>query len=160
MSTIPPPDLDPALDLVVEREVRASVRTSWTAWTEPEHVRRWYAPRPGTIAECEIDLRPGGTFRFVLRSVEGDEHAISCCYLEVEPFQRLVWTDALRPGWRPSPQGFFTATMTLEARGDLTVCRTVAMHRDEVDRDAHADAGFHDGWGTVLDQLGEYAPTL
>jgi uncharacterized protein YndB with AHSA1/START domain len=158
--TIPPPELDPKLDLVVARDVAASAETAWTAWTRPEHVRRWYAPAPGTISDCEIDLRPGGVFRFVLRSVEGDEHEVTCCYLVVEPFRRLVWTDAIRPGYRPAPSAFFTAIMTLEPRGDVTSCTTVAMHRDEHDRDRHAEMGFYDGWGTVLDQLAQYAPTI
>jgi uncharacterized protein YndB with AHSA1/START domain len=71
-----------------------------------------------------------------------------------------VWTDALLPGYRPAPVGFFTAVMTLEPRDDATLCTTVALHRNEADRNHHADMGFHDGWGTVLDQLGIYAPTI
>ena len=160
MSTPQPRELDPRLDLMVQREVRASPQTAWKAWTQPEHLRRWYAPWPATIADCEIDLRPGGVFRFVPRTADGVENPILCCYLEVEPFHRLVWTDAVLPGYRPAAQAFFTAVMTLEARGELTLCTTVAMHRDEHDRDHHAEMGFHDGWGTVLDQLCTYAPTL
>jgi uncharacterized protein YndB with AHSA1/START domain len=160
MSAPRPHELDPKLDLMVEREVRASPQTAWAAWTQPEHVCQWYAPAPGTIADCEIDLRPGGVFRFVLRSPDGVENAVTCCYLEVQPCERLVWTNALRPGYRPATEGFFTAVMTLEPRGDLTLCTAVAMHRDEHDRDKHADMGFSDGWGTVLDQLVAYAPTI
>jgi uncharacterized protein YndB with AHSA1/START domain len=160
MSAPYPVEFDSTFDLMVEREVRASVQTAWAAWTQPEHVRHWYAPAPGTIAECEIDLRPGGVFLFVPRSPDGVEHRVTCCYLEVRPFERLVWTDALVPGYRPAPVGFFTAVMTLEPIGELTRCRAVAMHRDEHDRDHHAEMGFHDGWGTVLDQLCTYAPTI
>ena len=112
------------------------------------------------ISECEIDLRPGGVFRFVPRQPDGAENPFTCCYLEVVPYRRLVWTDALLPGYRPSPSGFFTAVMTLEPQGAATLCRTVALHRNESERNRHADMGFHDGWGTVLDQLGAYAPTL
>jgi uncharacterized protein YndB with AHSA1/START domain len=160
MSAPYPRKLDPKLDLMVEREVRASPQTAWAAWTQPEHVRQWYAPAPGTIADCEIDLRPGGMFRFVPRSPDGVENRVTCCYLEVQPFERLVWTDAVLPGYRPATKGFFTAVMTLEPRGHLTLCTTLAMHRDEHDRDHHAEMGFHDGWGTVLDQLVIYAPTI
>ena len=152
--------LDPKLDLMVERVVRVSPERAWTAWTAPEHVRRWYVPAPGVISECEIDLRPGGVFRFVPRQPDGVENPVTCCYLEVVPQHRLVWTDALLPGYRPAPTGFFTAVMTLEPRGDATLCTTVALHRNEADRNHHADMGFHDGWGTVLDQLGTYAPTM
>jgi uncharacterized protein YndB with AHSA1/START domain len=160
MSAPRPRELDPKLDLMVEREVRASPQTAWAAWTQPEHVSQWYAPAPGTISDCEIDLRPGGGFRFVPRSPDGVENHVTCCYLEVRPFERLVWTDALLPGYRPAAQGFFTAVMTLEPRGDFTLCTAVAMHRDEHDRDRHAEMGFYDGWGTVLDQLVAYASTI
>jgi len=151
---------DPSLDLMVERVVHVSPERAWAAWTDPDHLRRWYAPAPGLISDCEIDLRPGGVFRFVPRQPDGVENPILCCYLEVVPYQRLVWTDALRPGYRPAPTGFFTAVMTLEAQGAATLCRTVALHRNEADRNQHADMGFYDGWGTVLDQLGAYAPTM
>ncbi|MCU1459510.1 MAG: polyketide cyclase [Actinomycetia bacterium] len=151
---------DPRLDLKVEREVRASAETAWAAWTRPEHIRQWYAPAPGVIAECEIDLRPGGIFRFVPRQPDGTEHVVTCCYLEVDPFRRLVWTDALLPGYRPATTPFFTALMTLEPRGDLTLCTTVAMHGSEGNRDLHDAMGFHDGWGTVLDQLVAFAPGI
>lgn len=152
--------LDPKLDLMVQREVRASPQTAWAAWTQPQHVSKWYAPWPGDIADCQIDLRPGGMFRFVPRTADGVENPILCCYLVVEPFSRLVWTDAVLPGYRPAEQAFFTVVMTLERRGELTMCTTVAMHRNQHDRDHHAEMGFYDGWGTVLDQLCTYAPTI
>jgi uncharacterized protein YndB with AHSA1/START domain len=147
---------DPTYDLMVERVVRVSPEVAWAAWTQPEHLRRWYAPAPGFISECEIDLRPGGLFRFVPRQPDGTENPITCCYLEVIPHRRLVWTDALRGGYRPAPRAFFTAVMTLEVEADATRCRTVAMHPSEADREAHDRAGFHQGWGTVLDQLATY----
>jgi uncharacterized protein YndB with AHSA1/START domain len=160
MSTAHRHELDPQLDLMVERDVRASAETAWAAWTHPEHVRQWYAPHPARIADCEIDLRPGGVFRFVPRTPDGVENPIVCCYLVVEPCTRLVWTNALLPGFRPAPTGFFTAVMTLEPRGEHTLCRTVAMHRTREDCTEHAAMGFHDGWGTVLEQLAAYAPTI
>ena len=152
--------LDPEFDLMVERVVPVSAERAWTAWTKPEHVRRWYAPAPGEISECEIDLRPGGIFRFVPRQPDGTENPITCCYLEIVPFRRLVWTNALRPGYRPALDGFFTAVMTLEPVGDATRCRAVAMHGTKEDRAQHEAMGFHDGWGTVLDQLVAFAPSI
>jgi uncharacterized protein YndB with AHSA1/START domain len=154
------PPLDPKLDLMVERVVRVSPERAWAAWTEPEHLRQWYAPEPGVISQCEIDLRPGGVFRFVPRQPDGTENPFTCCYLEVVPYHRLVWTDALLPGYRPAPNGFFTGVMTLERKGDATLCRAAALHRNEAERDHHAEMGFYDGWGTVLDQLCAYAPNI
>ena len=93
---------DPKLDLMLERTVSAPPERVWQAWTKPEQVKRWFTPAPWTTAHCEIDLRPGGVFRFVNRSPEGQEHENICCYLEVIENKRLVWTIALLPGFRPA----------------------------------------------------------
>jgi uncharacterized protein YndB with AHSA1/START domain len=160
VSASEPRSFDPRLDLAVERLVPVSRERAWAAWTEAEHVRGWYAPAPGVISECEIDLHPGGVFHFVIRQPDGVENSITCCYIVVDPPQRLVWTDALRPGYRPAPTGFFTAVMTLEPEGDATLCTAIAMHGSQADRDHHAEIGFHGGWGTVLEQLAAYAPSI
>ena len=113
-------ELDPKLDLVFERVVDVPREIVWAAWTKPEHVRVWFCPAPWSVSDCEIDLRPGGIFRTVMRSPEGKDFPNVGCYLEVVPNERLVWTDALLPGYRPSPTPFFTGVLTLEARGKGT----------------------------------------
>ena len=153
--------LDPKLDLVLERHADVSPAQVWKAWTTPEHVKQWLAPRPWTITECQIDLRPGGEFRFVMRSPEGDLYPNLCCYLEVVPNERLVWTDALLPGYRPAPEPFFTAVVLIEADGKgRTKYTAIAKHRSEDTRQKHEAMGFHEGWGQVFDQLVEYAGAL
>lgn len=144
---------DPRLDLVLERVVDVPPELVWRAWTEPEHLRKWFTPAPWTVAECEIDLRPGGIFRTVMRSPEGEESEHVGCYLEVVPNERLVWTDALLPGYRPSEDPFLTAVIMLEPRGKGTRYVAVAIHRDEATRKRHEEMGFHEGWGKALDQL-------
>jgi uncharacterized protein YndB with AHSA1/START domain len=73
------------------------------------------------------------------------------------PEQRLVWTLALGPGFRPTPvpEGVpqFTAVITLHPEGGGTRYRALAMHRDAGSARAHAEMGFADGWGAALDQL-------
>jgi uncharacterized protein YndB with AHSA1/START domain len=144
---------DPKLDLVLERVVDVPPSLIWAAWTKPEHLRKWFAPAPWTIADCEVDLRPGGVFRFVLVSPDGEESPSIGCFLEVVPNERLVWTDALLPGYRPSLNPFFTAVVTLEPRGEGTRYTAIAIHRDAATRQQHEDMGFHEGWGQTLDQL-------
>jgi uncharacterized protein YndB with AHSA1/START domain len=147
---------DPKLDLVLERVVDVPRELVWKAWTTPEHLRHWFCPRPWTTTECEIDLRPGGIFRTTMRSPEGQEFPNLGCYLEVVPNERLVFTDALLPGYRPSKEPFFTAMLTLEPSGKGTRYVAYAIHRDEDGRKKHEEMGFHDGWGTVVDQMVEY----
>lgn len=151
------PTIDPRLDLVLERQTDVSPAQLWKAWTSPEHVAKWFAPRPWTTTECEMDLRPGGQFKFVMRSPEGQLYPNVGCFLEIVPNQRLVWTDALLPGYRPAPEPFFTAVVLFDSDGKGGSKYTaIAMHRDEDIRKKHERMGFHQGWGQVFDQLIEH----
>ena len=147
------PALDPELDLVLERVVDVSPELVWRAWTEPKQLMQWFTPVPWKTVACEIDLRPGGGFRTVMRGPDGKENDSTGCYLEVVSNRRLVWTDALGPGYRPNANAFFTAIITMEPEGKGTRYRVVAKHRDPAGRTAHEEMGFHKGWGTALDQL-------
>ena len=160
MSSTPIDVFDPRLDLMLERVVDVPPRLVWRAWTEPEHLKQWFTPKPWQTVEAEIDLRPGGIFRTVMRGPEGEEHAGSGCYLEVVPQERLVWTDALLPGYRPAESPFFTCVLELESVGEGTRYRATALHRDPESRQKHEEMGFYQGWGTALDQLVELAKEM
>ena len=144
---------DPKLDLVLEREIDVPVDLVWKAWTTPEHIRHWFVPRPWTITACEIDLRPGGIFSSTMRSPEGQEFNNVGCYLDVVPNKRLIFTDTLLPGYRPSPNPFFTAVLDLAPNGAGTRYTAIAIHGNEEARKKHEEMGFHDGWGTVVTQM-------
>lgn len=150
---------DPKLDLVLERVVDVPRELVWQAWTMPEHIKKWFTPAPWTTTDCEIDLRPGGLFRTVMRSPEGEEFPNVGCYLEIVKHEKIVWTDALLPGYRPvlQPESgagmLFTAIILLEAHEKGTKYTAIAMHKDESDKSRHEEMGFYEGWGTTLDQL-------
>lgn len=145
--------IDPKLDLVIEREIDVPVELVWKAWTTPEHLPEWFVPKPWTVTECEMDLRPGGVFRTVMRSPDGKEFPNLGCYLEVVPNERLVFTDTLLPGYRPSPKPFFTAVLELARQGSGTRYTAIAIHGNADTRKTHEDMGFHHGWNTVIDQM-------
>jgi uncharacterized protein YndB with AHSA1/START domain len=67
--------------------------------------------------------------------------------------KKIVFTDALTPGYRPAENAFFTAVITFEAQGNGTKYTARAMHKDEATRQNHEEMGFHTGWGQSLDQL-------
>jgi uncharacterized protein YndB with AHSA1/START domain len=153
--------IDPRLDLVLERTVDVSPELVWMAWTQPERLKKWFTPVPWTTVDCEIDLRPGGVFRTVMRSPEGRDFPNLGCYLEIVPQRKLVWTDALEAGYRPSRQDphlsfRFTASVVLEPHGKGTKYTAIAMHGDEASRKKHDDMGFQAGWGKALEQLVEH----
>lgn len=156
-------------DLVLERTLDAPLALVWEAYTKPEHIKRWFAPRPYEITECELDLQPGGVFRIRMTGPDGFDtgHGVPGCVLEVAEREKLAWTSALGPGYRPNEAGQgcesfpFTAVVTFaDAGGGKTAYKAVAMHKDAADRETHEKMGFQDGWGTVADQLGEFAREL
>ncbi|MEO3387240.1 SRPBCC family protein [Mesorhizobium sp. CAU 1741] len=148
--------IDPALDLVLEREIDVPVDLVWKAWTTPAHLKEWFVPKPWTVTACEIDLRPGGRFSTTMRSPEGQEFPNEGCYLEVVPNERLVFTDTLLPGFRPAPEPFFTAVLELTRQGEGTRYKAIAIHGNQDTRKKHEEMGFHDGWSTVVDQMVEH----
>jgi len=157
------------LDLVLERVVDVPRELVWAAWTKPEHIKKWFTPAPWKTVDCEIDLRPGGIFRTVMRSPEGRESSQVGCYLEILLKEKLVWTSALGPGYRPEIRAagtggceelYFTAVITLEAQGARTKYTALVMHGDEATSKKHEELGFYQGWGTTLDQLVVLAKTL
>jgi uncharacterized protein YndB with AHSA1/START domain len=146
---------DPDLDLVFEREVDVPPEKVWAAWTQPEHLKRWFAPAPFTTPACAIDLRPGGIFRTVMRSPEGEEFGGDGCFLDVVENRRLIWTSALGPAFRPNAAEDlpFTAIISIEPTSSGSRYTAVAMHSDAATRGRHDEMGFHEGWGATLDQL-------
>jgi uncharacterized protein YndB with AHSA1/START domain len=148
---------DPERDLILDRIVDISPELVWAAWTQPEHITKWFTPAPWTTPEAEVDLRPGGIFRTVMCSPEGERVHNSGCFLEVVTNRRLMWTAALGPGYRPndfSAIGFpFTAELTLEPVDGGTRYTAKVMHANTEHSAAHAEMGFVDGWGAALDQL-------
>lgn len=157
-------------DLVLERTLNAPRELVWKAYTDPEHLKRWFAPKPYEITECELDLKPGGIFRIRMIGPDGFDtgHGNAGCVLEVVEGEKLAWTSALGPGWRPAEMAStgcesfpMTAIATFADAGDgKTAYRAVALHRNAADRDTHAKMGFHEGWGTVATQLEEFAKGL
>ena len=157
-------------DLVLERVLDAPRDLVWTALTTPEHIRKWWAPRPYQTTDIEVDLVSGGIFRMRMIGPDGFDTGMggAGCVLDVAAGERVVWTSALGPGWRPNDPGpadcggfLFTAIMSIEdAPGGKTLYRAIAKHKNLADAETHAKMGFHDGWGTCADQLGEVAREL
>jgi len=151
------------LDLSFTRIVDVPKELIWRAWTEPELLKPWFCPLPWKTIDCEIDLRPGGVFRTTMQSPEGKQYPGTGCYLEVSPNKKLVWTNALLPGFRPSlltqtcgsddASFMFTAMIELADHAGGTSYTATVIHVDEAGCRKHAEMGFESGWGAALDQL-------
>ncbi len=123
----------------------------WKTYTEPEHLRQWMLGPDGWSMEvCEIDLRPGGAYRFAWRKDDGSELTIAGVHREVEPPERLVSTESWGPEW---PEALNTIVFS-EEDGRTTLSITVLYPTQEA-RDAALATGMTDGMTMSLDRLEE-----
>ena len=118
------------------------------AWTEPEHLARWWGPHGFTLPSFKIDLRPGGAYRFQMRGPDGTDHWLRGVYREIEAPKRLVltwaWEDA---DGKPGHETLLTVTFA-DFSGKTKLTMRQAEFETESARDAH-----HQGWTSALDRL-------
>ena len=144
----------PDLELVIERIFDAPRELVWKAWTEPEHLAQWWGPRGFTLPSCKVELRPGGAYRFHMRSPEGTEHRVHGVLREVVPPERFsytwAWVDAQGES---GPETLLTLTFG-ELGGKTKLTLHQAIFESVTARDQHRG-----GWNSALDCLAEYLAT-
>jgi len=146
------PDSLAERELVLTRIVDAPRARLFDAWTQ--RLSEWWGPHGMTTLVCEMDLRPGGLFRTVMRAPDGTEYPTRGVFLEVVKNERIVFTDAYDTGWQPSPDIFFTAITTFEEMpGGKTKYTARAVHWTVENKQRHEEMGFHNGWGESVDRL-------
>ena len=140
-------------ELVLTRLINAPREKVYRAWTDPVLLKQWFAPKPYTTPVVEMDVRPGGSARFVMRGPDGKDLPNRGVYLEVVANERLVSTDAYVEAWQPSEKPFMTLILTFEDEGGKTRYTARVRHWTVADRETHEKMGFHGGWGLCTDQL-------
>lgn len=142
-------------ELVVTRTFDASARAVWEAWTRPELLQRWWVPRSFglTLLSCELDVRPGGTYRLVFRHGDSEPMAFHGRYLEVTPPSRLVWNN------EEGGESGAVTTVTLEEQGGKTLLVMRDLYPSKEALDAAIASGSTGGAGEAFDQLEELLAT-
>ncbi|KFA94032.1 polyketide cyclase [Archangium violaceum Cb vi76] len=148
------PSVNPELDLTISRIIKAPRSAIWRAWTDRASFEQWWVPAPARCKVQEMELRPGGSLVTLLSENGGDfvPH-LRGCFLAIDELERLVFTNSLVGGWRPAEEPFMTAIITLREHPQGTDYVAHVMHKSNADRTMHEKMGFHDGWGTVMEQL-------
>jgi len=150
------------LELVITREFNASREHVWKAWTEPEHVKRWWGPKEFTTPFSKIDFREGGAYLSCMRSPDGHDYWNTGVYRQIVPLQRIVCTDsfadvqgnvvsAAHYGMGEDWPLELVVTLTFDDLGDKT--RLTLKHEGfptGLDRD-----NTRLGWNESLDKLDE-----
>jgi uncharacterized protein YndB with AHSA1/START domain len=137
-------------ELVVTRTFNTPARIVFEAWTRPELLKRWWAPKSFglTMISCEADVRVGGTYRLVFRHDAFPEPmAFFGRYSEVTPHSRLVWTNEEGEG------GGQVTTVTFEERGGKTLLVMHDLYPSKEALDAAIASGSTSGTGETFEQL-------
>jgi len=138
-------------ELVITRVLAAPRDLVWKAWTEPERMKQWSAPKGFTIPVSEGELRPGGAWRACMRKPDGTDLWLGGVYREIVEPERLVFTHAwMDEQGKPGPETVVTVTLT--ERGGKTEMTFRQTGFDSVEsRDGHAG-----GWDECFDKLEEH----
>lgn len=155
--------VSPKMDIVIERFIDAPRALVWEALTTPAHMKEWYMPKPwGSVANCELDVRPGGKFKIDIVVGGGQVAENLGCFLDVVPMERVSWTSMLFPGYRPATFDDIpiTAIVTMEPAGAGTRYVFTALHRSEADLAENRESGFYQGTEIAIDQLVAHVLTL
>ena len=157
-------------EIVFTRIIDAPRELVFKAWTEPKHLAQWWGPRGMTNPVCEVDLRPGGAYRIVMRSPDGVDYPVRGVYLEIVESERLVftiaahdhpaeWQDRLnqyRPKEDAGPDLKQVWTVTFEEHDGKTKLPTRNRFESVADRDGARKMGHAEGAAQSLDRLAEH----
>jgi uncharacterized protein YndB with AHSA1/START domain len=147
------------LELEMTRDFDAPRELVFQAWTEPEHVRHWWGQKGSTLTVCEIDLRVGGTWRFVELAQDGIEYPFKGEYLEIVRPERLSYTFAYDVEPFKSRSSVTTQVFEAVAGGSTRLVERTRFQSIE-DRDQMIAAGMEQGAGESADRLDAYLRVL
>jgi uncharacterized protein YndB with AHSA1/START domain len=145
--------------ILITREFNAPAHLVWKAYTTPELVRRWWTAKRGEATVCEIDLRVGGSWRYVMVTPDGMEVAFHGEYREIAAPERLVSTEVYE-GIPDAEAHASLNTLTLTERDGRTLLEILVRHKTKTDRDMHIQSGMEGGLQDALDLLEELAVSL
>jgi uncharacterized protein YndB with AHSA1/START domain len=143
-------------EILITREFDAPCHLVYRAYTTPELIKRWWAGERGEVTSAEVDLRPGGTWRYVMIANGGFEVAFHGQYQEVVPNERIVTTDV----FEGMPDAAALDTATFAERAGRTTLSILVQHSSQANRDAHINSGMEGGMQESMDKLEQVARSL
>jgi uncharacterized protein YndB with AHSA1/START domain len=153
-------------DTIFTRIINAPRTIVFKAWTDPKHLTKWWGPHIMACPVCEVDLRPGGSYRIVMRDPGGVDYPITGFYREIVVPERIVstvntdehpqeWHELLskyRPGGgRAATEN--SGTITFEEQGAKTKLTIRTHFASAADRNVFMKTGMTDGWAQSLERL-------
>lgn len=135
-------------EILITRQFDAPAALIWRTWTEPELVKRWWGFETGVWQVCEIDLRVGGSWRWVVVD-RGMEVAFHGEYREIDAPHRLVTTEV----YEGFPDAQAVNVITLDEVDGVTTLTTLVQHEKQEHRDGHLESGMEGGMQVSMDRM-------
>jgi uncharacterized protein YndB with AHSA1/START domain len=148
--------LPSATQILITREFDAPPHLVYRAYTTPDLIKRWWAGERGEVTSAEVDLRPGGTWRYVMIANAGFEVAFHGEYQEIIPAERIVTTDV----FEGMPDAAALTTTAFAEKDGRTVLSMLIEHPSEDNRDAHINSGMEGGMQESMAKLEQIAKSL
>src|SRR5712671_3757834 len=142
-------------EIVLTRVFDAPRHLVFDAFSKPELLKRWFGPRGWSLVVCEVDLRVGGGFRFVMRGPDGKDMGMRGVYRELVPPERSVHMES----FDDYPGESQVTAVFIEQEGKTTLTATVLYPSQEI-RDAVIKSGMEHGAAESYDRLAELLPAL
>lgn len=150
--------LPSATQILITREFNAPRHLLYKAWTTPELIKRWWSANRGEVTVADVDLRVGGTWRWVLLTSDGFEVAFHGEYRELIANERIVHTEVYE-GF-PEPDAAALTTVTFSEKDGRTTLTILVQHSCQEHRDAHINSGMEAGMQDAMDLLEQVAISL
>lgn len=143
-------------EILITREFDAPRDLVFKAMTDPDLIPRWWGPRTYTTEVDQMDVRPGGKWRFINRTPDGTAHGFRGEYREIVPPERITWTFE----WEGMPGHVSVQTVAFEEHNGKTTLTATAVFDTVEDRDGMLQSGMESGAAESYDRLDEYLEVL
>lgn len=144
-------------ELVITRTYDAPARLLFEAWSQPEHLKKWFGPIGWPLTLCEVDFRKGGRWRFAMTGSSGQQNTpFGGEYLEIVPDRRIVFDNA----FEDDPVRKMIMTITFEERDGKTTLTWHTLFMSPAMKDEYVSMGIEAGANSGLDQLEDVAAGL
>jgi uncharacterized protein YndB with AHSA1/START domain len=141
--------------LTLKRTFDVPVKLVWEAWTQPEHIINWWAPKGMKIEVVEHDFSVGGKWKYVIPMPDGSEFISDGEYLEIVEFEKIITTAS----FKPMTEGV-EMQILFEENGDKTNFTFNVVHQTEEYCKQQEKMGFYNGWGTAFDRFESFVKML
>jgi uncharacterized protein YndB with AHSA1/START domain len=147
-------------EIVITRVFNAPCKLVFKVWTDPKHVAQWWGPKGFTTRVTELDLRPGGKWRYVMIGPDGTEYPVKGVFREIVPLERIVTSDEFDEGFEKVvnadlPRGIVMTAVFEDLVGKTKLTLRI-MHESVEDRRKHEEMGVIAGWNSSFDCLDEF----